>query len=85
MLHKLWAIHQVGVLHGDFAAYDVILISNNPTIIDFLHASLDHHCPEPFKCKELAADLSRAISEHHTVNSINCGFQTQMSAIGPSQ
>ena len=61
--------------------WHVFLQSNKATIIEFLHPSLDHHCPGPLKCKELvkaAVDLSHVAREHHTVNSINCGFWTQM-------
>ncbi|KAJ6608171.1 hypothetical protein B0H10DRAFT_2068840 [Mycena sp. CBHHK59/15] len=67
LFHRLIRLHKSGVQHNDLEPRNVTLSSSGPLIIDFDHASLDHHCPGA-SCQELqqvaqALDLDPAATE----------------------
>jgi serine/threonine protein kinase len=53
LLESLVNVHQNGVLHGDFVPRNVVSKGEQPVIVDFSHAQLNHKCPGRLLCKEL--------------------------------
>jgi len=53
LLKSLVNVHRTGVLHGDFVPRNVVSKGEDPVIIDFSHAQLNHNCPGRLLCEEL--------------------------------